>query len=390
MLFVPALLASLACAQSYRMIDLGAVGGQSNAFAISQAGAVGGTVILSDSHFRPVLFPSDGTPLQLPQLSTEREHVVFAFDATGRPIGTSYTLGAMGLSAFRLDASGPTLLGPFAARSANASGDIAGSTRTLASDGLTLPLACIYRGSTLTTLPGLGGRTSQALGIDDLGRVVGSATTANEGASRPCIWTSTTRVLDLGTLGGASGQAHASHASLTTNESSVVGYSISSTDGLRHATLWRINAAGNVISRSDLGVLRPGTSSFAQSINASMDVVGSSDFHAVLYRGGQVLDLNLLVSDMPTGWTLESAAAINDAGQIAGTGIYLGVPRAFLLEPATCAADFNQDGGVDGADIEAFFLAWEAGLFSADVNTDGGVDGGDVEAFFLVWSAGGC
>ena len=26
----------------------------------------------------------------------------------------------------------------------------------------------------------------------------------------------------------------------------------------------------------------------------------------------------------------------------------------------------------------------------ADVNEDGGVDGGDVEAFFLLWEAGGC
>jgi hypothetical protein len=55
-----------------------------------------------------------------------------------------------------------------------------------------------------------------------------------------------------------------------------------------------------------------------------------------------------------------------------------------------CPADFNQDGGIDGADIEAFFLAWEAGESNADVNVDGGVDSSDVEAFFLVWSAGGC
>jgi hypothetical protein len=55
-----------------------------------------------------------------------------------------------------------------------------------------------------------------------------------------------------------------------------------------------------------------------------------------------------------------------------------------------CVADFNQDGGVDGADVEAFFLAWEAGDSSADVNQDGGVDGADVEFFFVRWEAGGC
>ena len=55
-----------------------------------------------------------------------------------------------------------------------------------------------------------------------------------------------------------------------------------------------------------------------------------------------------------------------------------------------CPADFNQDGGVDGSDIDAFFLAWEAGDASADTNQDGGVDGTDVDAFFIVWEAGGC
>jgi hypothetical protein len=55
-----------------------------------------------------------------------------------------------------------------------------------------------------------------------------------------------------------------------------------------------------------------------------------------------------------------------------------------------CPADFNQDGGVDGSDIEAFFVAWEASDAAADVNLDGGVDGSDVETFFTAWEAGGC
>jgi hypothetical protein len=61
-----------------------------------------------------------------------------------------------------------------------------------------------------------------------------------------------------------------------------------------------------------------------------------------------------------------------------------------LTIEVACFADFNQDGGVDGADVESFFSAWEAGSTSADVNFDGGVDGTDVETFFLLWEAGGC
>ncbi len=55
-----------------------------------------------------------------------------------------------------------------------------------------------------------------------------------------------------------------------------------------------------------------------------------------------------------------------------------------------CAADYNSDGGVDGADIGAFFPDWESSAACADVNQDGGVDGADVEAFFHVWEQGGC
>jgi len=55
-----------------------------------------------------------------------------------------------------------------------------------------------------------------------------------------------------------------------------------------------------------------------------------------------------------------------------------------------CIADYNQDGGIDGADVETFFADWEAGSPGADVNGDGGVDGADVQAFFDPWKAGGC
>ncbi|MBS0195128.1 MAG: alpha/beta hydrolase [Planctomycetes bacterium] len=66
--------------------------------------------------------------------------------------------------------------------------------------------------------------------------------------------------------------------------------------------------------------------------------------------------------------------------------------RAFATINITvaCPADFNEDGGVDGADTEAFFTAWSSGADSADVNADGGIDGADVQQFFTLWEAGGC
>ncbi len=56
----------------------------------------------------------------------------------------------------------------------------------------------------------------------------------------------------------------------------------------------------------------------------------------------------------------------------------------------SCVADFNHDGGVDGRDVEAFFLSWQDSLAAADTDQNGGIDGGDVEFFFVRWQVGGC
>lgn len=63
-------------------------------------------------------------------------------------------------------------------------------------------------------------------------------------------------------------------------------------------------------------------------------------------------------------------------------------PRLHVEVSAFPGADFNADGGVDGSDVEAFFLAWESGEEIADFNMDGGVEGGDIEAFFVAWENG--
>ena len=55
-----------------------------------------------------------------------------------------------------------------------------------------------------------------------------------------------------------------------------------------------------------------------------------------------------------------------------------------------CPADFNQDGGVDGDDVRAFFDEWQDGLPCADVNQDGGIDFDDAEFFHRAWATGGC
>jgi len=57
-----------------------------------------------------------------------------------------------------------------------------------------------------------------------------------------------------------------------------------------------------------------------------------------------------------------------------------------LVEP--CVGDFDQDGGITGSDIAAFFTAFEQGDSTADVDQDGGITGGDIAIFFIRFEAG--
>jgi probable HAF family extracellular repeat protein len=86
------------------------------------------------------------------------------------------------------------------------------------------------------------------------------------------------------------------------------------------------------------------TGSIARDINESGLVVGWSrndtgqsqeeQFSAVLWEDGRVKDLNDLIP-ASSGWKLTDAYAINESGQIVGSGFKDGKLQAFLLTPDT-------------------------------------------------------
>ena len=94
----------------------------------------------------------------------------------------------------------------------------------------------------------------------------------------------------------------------------------------------------NTNSLTILPVLAGGVRSSASDINEYNQVVGSSEKlvgttiedHAVLWNvtDGIIVDLN---DWAPDGWVLTSATAINDNGDIVGTGYLNGEPHGFLL-----------------------------------------------------------
>jgi hypothetical protein len=135
-----------------------------------------------------------------------------------------------------------------------------------------------------------------------------------------------------------------------------------------------VNTSGAIVANSGLQVYFPG-SSVVRYTSAALTVPA--------------------LGDAPNDGFYAFAEIVVAAGAFVGSTITatldnVSVEGTLIETGPACPADFNQDGGVDGGDIEAFFTAWEGGDASADVNADGGVDGSDVETFFAAWEAGGC
>jgi probable HAF family extracellular repeat protein len=72
---------------------------------------------------------------------------------------------------------------------------------------------------------------------------------------------------------------------------------------------------------------------------------GFTDQRAVIWRDGQITDLNELLPP-DSDWRLEVATAVNDAGEVVGTGRRAGLPgrRAFLIRPAGMFAASHERG----------------------------------------------
>jgi probable HAF family extracellular repeat protein len=152
----------------------------------------------------------------------------------------------------------------------------------------------------LTYLTGM----SAANDLNNAGAIAGNSLVA--GNTQASLWQNGS-VQALGTLGGSNSFASA------INESNQVVGRAQTADGAYHGALWD---SGNII---DLGM------SNAVSINESGEVVGSAldsqgNSVAALWKNGVLTDLNTFLSAQlkNEGWSLVSAAGINDNGWIIG------------------------------------------------------------------------
>ncbi|MFO1514894.1 MAG: kelch repeat-containing protein [Verrucomicrobiota bacterium] len=178
------------------------------------------------------------------------------------------------------------------------------------------------------TLPAV----SAAYGVNDFGTVVGIGTGSNN-FNRAFRSTTNGALEELGTLGGDESWAYA------INNSNRICGTADFLTGDSHAFLF-----SDANGMTDLGTLG-GYTSTAFALDSAGNAVGSAEIvnrtiHATLWpAGGAARDLNDLIP-INSGWVLTEARGANDAGQIVGSGLLNGQPRAFLLTPNS-GADTN-------------------------------------------------
>ncbi|HWF10353.1 MAG TPA: NPCBM/NEW2 domain-containing protein [Bryobacteraceae bacterium] len=247
------------------------------------------------------------------------DSTALAINTTGQIAGHSRLVNDTAVHAFSFSGSAITDLGTLGggdsfARAINDSGQVAGYSDTFGARH-----AFLYSSGVYSDIGTLGGTFAQANAINSSGQIAGASSLAGDMVVHAYLRTAGTNT-DLGTLGGSTSAA----AALNDN-GQVAGYSNTSGDASVHAFLY---AGGNM---RDLGAAG-GDFSMARAINARGDVVGMTSSGAFLYSNGVMVDLNQAI-DSASGWKLEDATAINNAGQIAGYGTLNGQTAAFLLDP---------------------------------------------------------
>lgn len=307
-------------AMPYSLTDLGTLGGgESGAYDINNAGQVVGYATTSSGVSHAFLY-SGKAMIDLGTLGGATSNSGYINDR-GQIMGWSkasdgYTVPFLydnGVMHDRRDLQMPAGINNF--------GQIAGTTAYAAQYNLD---AYLMSFENIVYLGTLGGTSSVAYGINDSGQVTGYSTTISEKAH--AFRYSNGIMSDLGTLGGPTSQASGINAN-----GKVVG-SAALSNGYSHAFI------DDGSSMVDLGAFEVGYSG-ASGINNLDQVVGDAtvnngwDDHGFLYTDGHMYDLNALIA-APDGWTIDSACAINDSGQIAAVGIKYGMsPHAILLTP---------------------------------------------------------
>jgi probable HAF family extracellular repeat protein len=333
-----------ASAQTYKAIDLGKlVSGDNNVGRMNN-----GDQIIGGDSLGAILWAPSGTSFTVTRLGdpSVASYAATSINSSGQVVGFSQPLGSAlsggvttpivfrGSTAVAL----PTLGGTSGvATSINDAGLIVGQSRTASeTDPLSAGDAVLWNGSEVIDLGTvLGGNDSFAEAINNSNQIVGTNFAVLSG-SAAVVWTVTNNQVTVQNL--PVGAAIGSEALDINDSGKIVGLAIFESTG--HAALW--SPTGSSYTFQDLGDLGGGFS-VADSINKAGDVVGNSlanpgdtVTHATLWTGGKIVDLNAAVTPvLPAFITLDDAVSINDGGSIVVGSVdsRTGAVSSYLLVP---------------------------------------------------------
>lgn len=189
-------------------------------------------------------------------------------------------------------------------------------------NGTRLRRAIRFSNGVLRDLGTLPGHTeSDAFGINDSGVAIGWS--QGNGQAVAVRWEPDGTLSALPDVAGFPvSRATAIHAS-----GAIVGQRMNPS-GVVEGALWT-DGLVSVIRDLGIGGIEP------RGVDRLHRVIGTASGRAFLWRNQQTLDLNAWIAPS-SGWVLQAALGINDAGQIVGYGQHPvgdSTPRAFLLQP---------------------------------------------------------
>jgi probable HAF family extracellular repeat protein len=318
------------------MVDLGTLGTRSDGVAINASGQVTGfsltRVGLTRVHHA---FLSNGTTMQdlgtIGGLSSFGRAINDAGQVTGEAQAASGHTHAFLWDGTAMRDLG-TLRGEFSFGVAiNASGQVTGSASVTPGTFAPDLHAFLWNGTAMHDLGTLGGTNSAGVAINDSGQVTGASVTDDPDFQiHAFLWDGTTMV-DLGTLGSWFSEGVAINAS-----GQVTGRALT-IDGEEHAFLW------DGTTMLDLGTVEGGSRSIGAAINASGQVTGVAETaagaeHAFFWDATSMHDLNALIDladPLEPFVTLMGGVDINDLGQILANGFdsRTGEEHAYLVFP---------------------------------------------------------
>jgi probable HAF family extracellular repeat protein len=304
--------ASLGAGPLYTVESLGLLGaGAALPTAINSSGSAVGWITDSQGNVNPVQFLNG----QATALGTGGQ--ANAINNNGVAVGTLFSAGSPEVVEWAAGQIASLGIAGYGTAINNA-GQVAGGY--IRPDGQLH--AFTWSGGVLVDLGTLGGSSSSAYGINVTGQIAGASMTA--GGRFHAFFSKGGALQDLGTLGGANSYG------MALNDAGQVAGNAQTGAGYMMAFLW------DGQQMKSLGTLG-GTQSYAYGINGAGDVVGyswTSDgvTHGFLYRGGMMLDLNSLL-EIGSGWTIDGAYGINEAGQILAQATHDGQRYAVELNP---------------------------------------------------------